>query len=112
MTERVHLVNNHTTCEAEGEKDGESNGSPNGSPIDSHSPTNRPSRYPAITIIFVLFWIIGIISFDEYLFVNKINNEILNENPNVNCNSFCNELVCWVPNRICQKIIFWKNIWY
>ena len=89
------------------EKDGESNVSPNDSSIENGSQTNSASQYPPISIIFVLFWIIGIISFGEYLFVSKINNEILNENKNENvdcqfvnvfendqCDNFCNQLSC------------------
>ena len=92
-----------------GEKDEESNGESNGSPIGNGSLTNSPAQ---ISTIFVLFCIIGIVSFSEYVFVNKMNNEILNENTNVNrefgnvlifgndkCDNFFNGLFCWIPSR-------------
>ena len=40
--------------------------------------TDSPTSHPQIPIVFVLFWIIGIILFGEY--VDEINSKILNEN--------------------------------
>ena len=67
-----NMQRNKTRCidllvNTESEKDGEPTWSPNGSLQNSEA-----LQCPPMSIIFVLFWTIGIISFGEYLFVNKI----------------------------------------
>ena len=80
---------NKTSCgdafvKTESEKDGESNLSRNnGSPIANCS----PSRYPPISIVFVLFWTIGIV-----LLIGEFFNVFGNDN------GVLLSVLCWKPN--------------